>query len=207
LSVVRAGRSCPRLGHVDLHAHLVCPRMGDLWCSWTWPVSRGSRRVPPRHGGGGLLLHRRWSACLWLVWQSRSRDPLTSPRWRGMVASETEPGFGHGGRWRRLRAVTLLKASLVQPLSPRPGCTGGNPRSGSPGSDNSDAQCPSPCWGHLFWSRCWLEVALRWIGVHLFASITVSLGSVASQSLDGGHGLRCARREEASSGAMVASSA
>jgi hypothetical protein len=91
----------------------------------------------PRHGGGGLLLHQRWSACLWLVQQNRSRDPLTSPRWQGMVASETKPNFGHGGRWRSLRVVTLLKASLVQPSSPRTGCAEGNPRSKSPVTCNA----------------------------------------------------------------------
>jgi hypothetical protein len=43
----RAARSGPRLGRVDRHAHLVCPRVGDLWCSWTWPPSGGSQGFRP----------------------------------------------------------------------------------------------------------------------------------------------------------------
>jgi hypothetical protein len=114
---------------------------------------------------------------------------------------KTAPDFGHGGRWRCLRVVTLLKASLLQPSPTRPGCSGGNPRSGSPGSNDSDVQRRSPRWGHHFWSRRWLEVSLRWSGVPLPASTMVGLGGMVPQCLDGGHGLRCARREEAPSGA------
>jgi hypothetical protein len=41
----------------------------------------------------------------------------------------------------------------------------------------------------------------------LSVSTMVRLGGLVPRSLDGGHGLRCVRREEALSGAMVASSA
>jgi hypothetical protein len=49
-------------------------------------------------------------------------------------------------------------------------CSGVNPRSGSPGSNDGDARHRSPCWGHHFWSRPWLEVALRWSGMSLSVS-------------------------------------
>jgi hypothetical protein len=45
-----------------------------------------------------------------------------------------------------------------------------------------------------------------WSGVSLSMSTMVHLGGLVPQSLDGGHGPRCVRREEALSGAMVASS-
>jgi hypothetical protein len=61
--------------------------------------------------------------------------------------------------------------------------------------------------GASFWSRPWLEVALRWSGMSLSVSTTVRISGLVPRSLDGGHGLRCVRREEAPSGAMVASSA
>jgi hypothetical protein len=48
-----------------------------------------------------------------------------------------EPYFGHGGRWRRLCVANLLEASSLQP-SPCLGYFGGNPRSGSPRSDDGD---------------------------------------------------------------------
>jgi hypothetical protein len=62
---------------------------------------------------------------------------------------KTEPDFGHGGRWRRLRVATLLKASSMQP-SPHPGYSGGSPRSGSPGSDDGDARRCYPLEGIVF---------------------------------------------------------
>jgi hypothetical protein len=65
----------------------------------------------------------------------------------------------------------------------------------------------SPYWGHRFWSRPWLEVALRWSGVSLSMSTMVHLGGLVPRSLDRGHGLRCVHREEVLSGTMVASSA
>jgi hypothetical protein len=86
-------------------------------------------------------------------------------------------------------------------------CSGGNPRSGSPGSDDGDARRRSPCWGHHFWSKPWLEVALRWSGVSLSVSTTLHLGGLVPRSLDGGHGLRCARRVVGLFGAMAASMA
>jgi hypothetical protein len=43
--------------------------------------------------------------------------------------------------------------------------------------------------------------------VLLSVSTTVRLGGLVTRSLDGGHGMRCVHREEALSGAMVASSA
>jgi hypothetical protein len=64
-----------------------------------------------------------------------------------------------------------------------------------------------PTRGIVFWSRPWLEVALRWSGVSLAVSTMVHLGGLVPRSLDGGHRLRCMRRKEAPSGTMVASSA
>jgi hypothetical protein len=116
---------------------------------------------------------------------------------------KTEPDFGLGGRWRRLRVATLLKASSLQ-LSSRLGYSRGNPRSGSPRSDDGDARRRFPPWGYHFWSRQWLEVVLRWSAVSLSASTTVALGGVVPWSLDGGPMLRCARKAEAPSSAVVA---
>jgi hypothetical protein len=84
--------------------------------------------------------------------------------------------------------------------------SGGNPRSGSPGSDDGDARRRSPCWGHRFWSRPWLEVALKWSGVLLSVS-TLHLGGLVLRSLDGGHGLICAQRVVGLFGAMETSMA
>jgi hypothetical protein len=115
---------------------------------------------------------------------------------------KTEPDFGHGQWWRCLRVATLLKASSLQ-LSSRLGYSGGNPRSGSPRSDDGDARCRFPPSGHRFRSIQWLEVALRWSGVSLPASTAVVLGGVVPWSLDGGCVLRCAHRVGAPSSAMV----
>jgi hypothetical protein len=114
---------------------------------------------------------------------------------------KTEPAFGHGGRWRRLCVVTLLKASSLQPSSCL-GYSGENPRSGFPRLDDGDVQRRSPSWGHHFWSS-WLEVALWWSGLSLPASTTVGLGGVALWSLNGGRMLRCARRAGAPPSVMV----
>jgi hypothetical protein len=50
-------------------------------------------------------------------------------------------------------------------------------------------------------------VALRWSGVSLSMSTMLHLGSLVPRSLDGGHGLRCARRVVGLFGAMAASMA
>jgi hypothetical protein len=50
-------------------------------------------------------------------------------------------------------------------------------------------------------------MALGWSGVSLSVLTMVCLGSLVRRSLDGEHGLRCVRREEVPSGAMVALSA
>jgi hypothetical protein len=112
--------------------------------------------------------------------------------------------FGHGGRWRCLCVITLLKASLLQLLSTRLA-----PR------ETLDMGLPNPTMAMRnaallaggIWSRGWLEVALRWSGVPLPVLTTVGLGGMASHRLGGGHGLRCVCREEVPSGAMVVSSA
>jgi hypothetical protein len=116
---------------------------------------------------------------------------------------KTEADFGLGGRWRRLCVATLLKASSLQ-LSSRLGYSGGNPRSGSPRSDDGDARRRSAPWGYHFWRRQWLEVVLKWSGISLSTSTTVGLGGMVPWSLDGGRVLRCARRAEAPSSAVVA---
>jgi hypothetical protein len=119
------------------------------------------------------------------------------------VPVKTEPEFFLGGRWRCLHVATLMEASSLQ-LSSLLGYSGGNPRSGSPRSDDSNSQCCSPPWGHHFWSRQWLELVLRWSGVSLSMSTTVGLGGMVPWSLDGGRVLRCARRAEAPSSPVVA---
>jgi hypothetical protein len=51
-----------------------------------------------------------------------------------------------------------LGASLLRSISsPSLGNFGGNPRFGSPGSDDGNMCRRSPPWGHRFWSWCWLE--------------------------------------------------
>jgi hypothetical protein len=111
----------------------------------------------------------------------------------GEAPVKTEPDFGHGGQWRRLRVATLLKAALLQ-LSSRLGYSGGHPRSGSPRLDDGDVRRRSPL-GASFLEQTMVEVALRWSGVSVSASAstTVGLGGVVPWSLDGGRVLRCAQ--------------
>jgi hypothetical protein len=52
--------------------------------------------------------------------------------------------FGLGGQWWHLHVAILLKASRLQPLSPRSGCSKRNLRSGFLGSDDSDMWRHSP---------------------------------------------------------------
>jgi hypothetical protein len=53
------------------------------------------------------------------------------PDGEAWLSVKTEPDFGHGERWQRMRIAALLKASSLQLLS-RLGYFGDNPRSGSP---------------------------------------------------------------------------
>jgi hypothetical protein len=62
-------------------------------------------------------------------------------------------------------------------------------------------------WGILFWSSHWLVVVLRWSGVSPPALMAVGLGGMVPRKLDEGCVLCCMRREEETSGAMVASMA
>jgi hypothetical protein len=55
-----------------------------------------------------------------------------------------------------LRVVTFLKASPSQPASTNSCCSGGNPRSGFPGSDDGGATSSFYLLGHRFWSSCWM---------------------------------------------------
>jgi hypothetical protein len=55
--------------------------------------------------------------------------------------------------WRHRLGASLLRSIL----SPSLGSFRGNPRSGSPGSDDGNMCRRSPPWGHRFWSWCWLE--------------------------------------------------
>jgi hypothetical protein len=64
-------------------------------------------------------------------------------------------------------ALYLVEGIVVQPSPSRLGYFGGNSRPGSPGSNNGDTRRRSPLWGHHFWSRRWIEVALRWSSVAL----------------------------------------
>jgi hypothetical protein len=66
-----------------------------------------------------------------------------------MDASENPANFGHGGRWRRLRVTTLLKASSLHP-SPCLGYLKGNFRSRSPRLNTGKLQRRSPPRGISF---------------------------------------------------------
>jgi hypothetical protein len=81
-------------------------------------------------------------------------------------------------------------------------CSGGNPGSESPGSDDGDARRE-----HHFWSSHWLVVVLRWSGVSPPALMMVGFGGVVTWKLDGGCMLCCVCREEEPSSTMVASMA
>jgi hypothetical protein len=55
--------------------------------------------------------------------------------------------------WRHRLGASLLRSIL----SPSLGSFRGNPRSGSPRSDDGNMCHRSTPWGHRFWSWCWLE--------------------------------------------------
>jgi hypothetical protein len=83
---------------------------------------------------------------------------LLVPDGEAWLPVKTAPDFGHGGRWRRMYIATLLKASSLQP-SPRLVYSGGNPRSGSPRSEDDDMQQRSPPGGIILGAdtgRGWL---------------------------------------------------
>jgi hypothetical protein len=93
--------------------------------------------------------------------------------------------------------LALLRASFCSRCW-RWCCFGGNSRSGSPGSDNGDAQSHSSLVAHCFGCSHWLAVVLRQSGVSPHASTMVSLGGVAPQRLNKGCVLCCVHREKES---------
>jgi hypothetical protein len=116
---------------------------------------------------------------------------------------KTKPDFARGGRWQRLCVATLSEASLLPPTSPRLGCSRGNPR--IPDLGLLDRTMATRGTVLSFFGADDGRRARRKSGVVLTMATTMGLGGVAPQSLDFGRVLRCARREEAPSGAMVVS--
>jgi hypothetical protein len=64
--------------------------------------------------------------------------PHLGPDGEVWLLVKTEPDFGHGDGG-ACALLPLLNALLLQPSSPHPGFSRENPKSGSPGSDDSDA--------------------------------------------------------------------
>ena len=85
----------------------------------------------------------------------------------GATADENRADFGHGGRWQRLRCRFLVEASSLHFASSGSGCFGGNPRSGSPGSDDGGTFGVFSLLGALFWSKYWLEGTRKRAVFHL----------------------------------------
>jgi hypothetical protein len=79
----------------------------------------------------------------------------------------------------------------------------GKPQIWSPESNDGDAWRRSPMRA-LFWSRCCLEVVLRWSSVSLSASMTTSLSGVEQRGLDACRVMIYMCRAEELSGVLVA---
>jgi hypothetical protein len=109
--------------------------------------------------------------CSQVTWHPVKTEPRCRS-WRTMVVS--------------LDAVTFVKASSMVLSSVYSDCSGGNPRSGAPGSDDGGARRRYPC-GHHFWSRCRLDMVLLWGNPQIWVSRVGRWRRVTPLSLVGHH--------------------
>ena len=126
----------------------------------------------------------------------------------GAAAGENRAGFGYGGRWRRLRRRFLIEASSLQSASPILDCSGGNPRSGSPGSDDDGPfRVVLPPGGIVLEQLLDGTGKERWRVEASNTSSTASLGGAAQRSLGAGRVMMMTRRSDMLFGVMATSPA
>ena len=140
--------------------------------------------------------HRMW-------WPVQERWVLRTDLGKSLLSAIAKAGDGGV-----VYVVSFLKASPRRSSRPLFATFGGNPRS----VDRMTAMLWSfPSWGRHSWrytrARGIIGRHLRWSGVPCDTSTSWSLGGEAQQSLGDGCVMMSARREEALSGAVGASTA